>query len=118
MKSIKFLLTIILVGLFGITMNSCKKCKDEDPRARIINNGTQVASVQIQTSGGNTVNINNVDPGTSSAYSSYAAGQVTFTLKVSGINYAKTVDLSKCFEYDIAIDANNIVTSNPIDRNK
>ena len=118
MKSIKFLLTTALVSLFIITMNSCKKCKDEDPRARIINNGTQVASVQIQTSGGNTVNINNVDPNTTSAFSSYAAGQVTFTFKLNGTNYAKTVDLGKCFEYDISIDANNIVTSNPIDRNK
>ena len=69
---------IALVGLFAITMNGCKKCKDEDPRARIINNGTQKASVQIKTSGGNTVNINNVDPSTSSAYSSYASGHWLF----------------------------------------
>jgi len=117
MKSIKFLLAIFLVGLFAITMNSCNKCKGEDPRARIINNATQNASVQIKTSGGNTVNINNVEPGTSSSYSSYAAGLVTFTLKVNSIDYVKTIDISECYDYDIAIDANNNITSTPIDRN-
>lgn len=117
MKNIKFVLTILLAGLFAITMNSCKKCRNEDPRARIINNGTQKASVQIKTSNGNTVNINNVDPGTSSAYSSYAAGLVTFTITVSSINYVKTFDMRECFDYDIAIDGNNNITSTPTDRN-
>ena len=118
MKNMKNLVAIIFIGLFAITMNSCKKCKDEDPRARIINNGTQKASVQIKTSGGNTVNINNVDPGTSSEYSSYAKGQVTFTITVKSVDYVKSFDMGKCYEYDIAIDANNNITSSPIDRNK
>ena len=114
----KNLVMIIFIGLFAITMNSCKKCKDEDPRARIMNNGAEKASVQIKTSGGNTVNINNVDPSTSSAYSSYAAGQVTFTITVKSVNYVKTIDMVKCFDYDIAIDKNNNITSTPIDRNQ
>ena len=114
----KNIVTIIFIGLFAITMNSCNKCKDENPRARIINNGTQKASVQIKTSGGNTVNINNVDPGTSSAYSRYASGQVTFTITVKSVDYVKTFDMGKCYDYDIAIDGNNNITSTPIDRNK
>lgn len=107
----------MLAVIFTIAMNSCKKCKNEDPRARIINNGTQKASVQIKTSNGNTVNINNVDPGTTSPYSSYTAGQVTFTITVSNINYVKVFDLGTCYDYDIAIDANNNITSTPINRN-
>ena len=109
---------IFLAGLFAITLNSCKKNVNEDPRARIINNGTEKASVQIKTSGGNTVNINNVDPGTSSTYSSYASGQVTFTITVKIVDYVKTFDIGKCYDYDIAIDGNNNITSTPIDRNK
>ena len=54
MKTTKFLMVIMLAGLFTLTMNSCKKCKNEDPRARVVNNGTKVASVQIKTSEGNT----------------------------------------------------------------
>ena len=113
----KFALMIVLAGLFAITMYSCKKSVNEDPTARITNNGTQKASVQIKSSNGNTVNINNVDPGTSSAYSSYTAGQVTFTITVSNSNYVKIVDIGNGYDYDIAIDANNVITSIAIRRN-
>jgi hypothetical protein len=109
---------IVLVGLFATTMNSCKNCRNEDPRARIINNGTQSASVQIKTSGGNTVNINNIAPGTTSAYRSYAPGQVQFTITVSNNDYVKTFDMGECYNYDIAIDGNNNITSTPFDLNE
>jgi hypothetical protein len=118
MKTTRFLLITILVGLIAVQMSSCKKCKGEDPSARIINNGTTKASVQIKTTDGNTVNINNVDPGTSSAYASYAAGDITFTIVVNNINYVKIVTVTQCFDYDIAIDANNNITTTAIDRNK
>ena len=111
MKKIQITLLIVLAGLFVIAINSCKKTVLQDPKARIINNGTQKASVQIKTSNGNTVNINNVDPNTSSPYSSYAAGEVTFTITVSNINYVKTLDIGKGYNYDIAIDVNNNITS-------
>ena len=118
MKAMKLVCMIVLAGVLAVTMNSCKKCRNEDPRARIINNGTQTAGVQIKTSNGNTVNINNVDPGTASVYNSYAAGQVTFTLRVNSVDYPIIVDMGKCFEYDIILDANNNLTSIPIDRNE
>lgn len=117
MKNLKFLLTIVLAGFFAFTINGCKKCKDEDPRARIINNGTQKADVQVKTSGGNTININNVLSGTSSSYSSYATGQITFTINVANTNYVKAVDVAKCYDYDIAINATNTITVTAIDRN-
>lgn len=118
MKAVKFLFMIAIAALFTMTITSCKKkCNGEDPRARIINNGTQKAGVQIKTSGGNTVNINDVQAGTSSGYSSYAAGQVTFTLKVNNIDYVKTVAMSQCYDYDIAIDVNGNITSTAISRN-
>ena len=117
MKSLKLTITFVFACLFALTMNSCKKCKDEDPRARIINNGTDKASVQIKTSGGNTVNINNIDPNNASAYSSYSAGKVTYTITIKSIDYVKTFDIGKCYDYDIAIDTNNSITSKPIDRN-
>src|SRR6185295_16143445 len=97
------------LALIVSSLSSCKKCKGEDPRARIVNNGTDKASVQIKTSGGNTVNINNVDQGTTSFYESYAPGSVTFTITIKGVNYVINVVMEKCFEYDINIDsANNL----------
>ncbi len=114
----KNLLAILHVGILAFTTNSCKKCKNEDPRARILNNGTNKASVQIKTSGGNTVNINNIAPGTYSDYNSFAAGQITFTITVENIVSVKMFELGNCFDYDIAIDANNNITSVAFDRNK
>ena len=118
MKVEKSRLLILSVSILALVASGCsKKCKDEDPQARISNNGTQKASVQVKTSGGNTININNVDPGMSSAYASYAAGQVTFTITVSNTTYVKTTDISKCYQYDIAIDRANVITVTGIDRN-
>jgi hypothetical protein len=119
MKIMTILSVVIITGLFAMTISGCKKkCSGEDPRARIINNGTSKAGVQIKTSGGNTVNINDVAAGTSSAYSSYAAGQVTFTLKVSNVDYSKIVVLSQCIDYGITIDANHNITTAAIDRDE
>ena len=61
MRKLLFLLPLMLLTLSFV---GCKKCKNEDPRARIVNNGTDKVSVQIMTTGGNTVNINNIMPGT------------------------------------------------------
>jgi hypothetical protein len=114
----KKILTIVLLSIMTISFG-CKKCKNEDPRARVINNGTTDVSVQIKTSGGNTENINNIKPGTSSDFRSYAAGTVTFTISISNnSNFVKTVEMEECFEYDIAIDASNNIVSTPTDRNE
>lgn len=115
MKAIK--IGVLVIMALSLTISGCKKCKNEDPRARIINNGTKAVSVQIKTSGGNTENINNINPGSSSEYRSFAEGLTTFTISVDKINYVKDVVMDECFEYDIAIDANNNITSTPMDRN-
>ena len=117
MKAGTPLLPILFAGFVALAATSCKKCNDEDPQARITNNGTQTASVQVKTSGGNTLNINNVVSGTTSDYANYAAGQTTFTLKVNNVDYTKTVEVSKCHEYTVAIDRNNVVTVIDTDRN-
>ena len=110
---------VVITAFLAITISGCKKkCSGEDPRARIINNGMNKAGVQIKTSGGNTVNINDVAAGSSSDYNSYAAGQVTFTVKINNVDYSKTVDMSQCFDYDIAIDVNNNITTTPSDRDE
>jgi hypothetical protein len=118
MKMLRFLLLIMLAGTFVITMNSCKKCRNEGPRARVMNNGTKVASVQIKTSGGNTENINNVNPGVTSEYRSYAPGIVTYTVSVEQNTFVYQAEMADCFEYDIVINENNTITSKPTDRNE
>ena len=117
MKSATYFLILVIAGISFTSLNSCKKCSGEDPRARIINNGTNKASVQIKTSGGNTVNINNVDKGTTSALSSYAPGLVTFTVAIENINYEIKVQMDKCYDYDIKIDGSNNISSTSTNRN-
>jgi hypothetical protein len=118
MKRLRLVLVVILSACMVVGMSSCRKCKGEDPSARVINNGTNTASVQIKTSGGHTVNINNVDPGTASPYSSYAPGDITFTITVNDKEYVKSVEMEQCYNYDIAIDNNNDITSTSIERKK
>lgn len=119
MKKMKKILLILPLVILAIAFAGCKKCKNEDPRARIINNGTDKVSVQIQTSGGNTVNINNILPGTQSEYASYAPGAVQFTIAFQVANdTAFGVIMDECWEYDIVIDANDNVSSVPTDRNE
>ena len=113
-KIITIFVLITTVFIFG----SCKKCKREDPRARIINNASQKASVQIKTSGGNTVNMNNVQPGSTSEFASYADGDVVFTVTVGNkIDVVTSVKMEDCYEYDIAIDENGVVHATARDRN-
>ena len=119
MRALKLVLFIVMVGFFAGLIESCgKKCESDPPQARVKNNGTTKASVQIKTSDGNTVNINNVDPGTSSPYASYAAGSIEFTITVNNTATVKAVPMSNCYNYDIAIDANNTITTTAFDRNK
>ena len=110
---------ILVLAIVAFSFSSCKKCKGEDPISRIINNGTETCSVHIMTSGGNTVNINNILPGQTSADKSFAAGEVDFTISVGNLG-DKTVSviMEECWEYEITIDANNNVTSVPHDRNE
>ena len=61
MKIAKLLFAFVLIGAALLLTNCGKKCKGQDPQARIINNGTKNVSVQIKTTNGNTVSINNVD---------------------------------------------------------
>lgn len=116
MKNLYILLSVIL---FTVAITSCSKCRNEDPRARIINNGTDKTSVQIKTSGGNTENINNIEVGTTSDYRSYAPGDVMFTVSVGNNSpFVQTVVMDECFEYDIVIGPNNTILSTPRDRNE
>ncbi|WP_439881648.1 hypothetical protein ACSX1A_00530 [Pontibacter sp. MBLB2868] len=114
MKRIPFLMVLLLSI---VSLSSCDKCDGEKPRARIINNGTDDASVQIKTSGGSTENLNNVPTGSTSDFRGYDAGLITFTVTVDKVEYVESVQMSECYEYDITIDPNNNISTTPRDRN-
>lgn len=107
---------LLLVCVLTTTV-SCNSCKDEPPRARILNNGNVDVSVQIKTSGGNTENINNIKPGTSSDFKSYAAGEVTFTITPKDKSeIIEKVNVENCMDYEIAVNQENKITVNHKER--
>lgn len=116
MKKISLFILLLTVSLLYV---GCKKCRNEDPRARIVNNGTDKVSVHIQTSGGNSVNINNILSGSASDFAYYEAGAVSFTIAFqNNTDTTLSVIMDDCWEYDILIDPNDNVSSLPTDRNE
>lgn len=108
-----------VIFIFLVTLlTSCKECKNENPRARVYNQGNAEVSVQIKTSGGNSENINNVSMNSSSEYKSYEPGIITFIISAGKNSYATTVQLLKCFDYEISIDELNNIKVNPVNRNE
>ena len=90
----------------------------ENPTVRLVNNGTGKADIQIKTSGGNTENINNVDPGTSSPPRPFAPGEIDFTITIQGeddpIEYSLKVFY--CVDYTVTINTDNTVSGSAKER--
>jgi len=109
---------LLFTCIAGLGLQSCSEsCDNEDPRAKIVNNGTDKASVQIKTSGGNTENINNIESGQTSDWRSFAAGNTEFTVAIQGMNdTVVTVNMLQCYEYSIDINAQNRVSSTAVER--
>jgi hypothetical protein len=102
----------LIIAISSLTMVSCNNCKSEDPRSRIVNNGTAKASVQIWTTGGNTENINNIEVGQTSDWRTFAPGLTNFTVSIQGeADTVITTNMLTCFQYDIKISANNTVSA-------
>lgn len=112
MRLLKKITGTLLMLVFTIALNSCSGCDNQNPSARVINNGTDDVSVQIKTSGGNTENINNIAAGKSSDYVSYAPGQIEYTIVLKDkTEVVETVSMAFCRTYQISIDQNNTITT-------
>jgi hypothetical protein len=71
----------ILFGILGIALIlSISACSDDaDPQFRVMNERADKVNLQIQTSGGNTINLNDVQAGQGTAYQSAREGTITAT---------------------------------------
>jgi hypothetical protein len=105
---------IFLAGLIIITMQfGCSdSCEGENPTVQLYNSGTGKADIQIKTSGGNTENLNNIEPGTYSEKRSFDPGEIEFTIAIQGeedpVVYLLIVDF--CTENLVTINEDNTVT--------
>ena len=114
MKIITFLVSLfVFLSLMG-----CAGCDGERPSVVLVNNGTGKADIQIKTSGGNTENINNVQPGTSSERRFFEPGNIEFTIAIQGVNDPVIYNLqaTTCYDYTVTINPDNSVTSSGRER--
>lgn len=79
----------ILSLLFLITINSCGT--ETDPEFRVSNQRPTKANVQVQTSGGNTININDVEAGVVTAFQTTAEGNVIATAVIQNEAVSPTI---------------------------
>jgi hypothetical protein len=116
MMIIRQVLLIIFLSLSFILINCSDTCEVENPRVQLFNNGTDKADIQIKTSGGNTENINNIEPGSYSDKRSFDPGEIEFTINIQGeenpIVYYLIVNL--CTENLVLINADNTVSAKSI----
>ena len=109
MKTIALFISLFIC----LSFIGCDSCEGENPTVLLINNGTGKADIQIKTSGGNTENMNNIEPGTSSDRRTFARGDIEFTISIQGVNddivYVLHTDF--CYDYTVTINSDNTVTS-------
>jgi predicted small lipoprotein YifL len=60
-----------------LTLGACSP--DGDPQFRVQNNRADKANVQVQTSGGNTINLNDVSSGQTTSYQTASEGTIVAT---------------------------------------
>ena len=110
----------LLIALFiCFSIVGCDSCDGENPSVLLANNGTGKADIQIKTSGGNTENINNIEPGTSSERRTFARGDIEFTISIQGVqdDIVYVLQTEFCNDYTVTINSDNSVTSSGNIRN-
>jgi len=65
-------------------------CTSEDPQIRIRNERVDKANIQLQTTGGNTININDVSTGQTTGYQTVAEGNVVATAVIQNESVSPT----------------------------
>lgn len=112
----KVILPLVFSILIFTIACSDDGCENQNPTVKLVNNGTGKADIQIKTSNGNTENINNVEPGTSSEKRSFSPGDIEFTISIQGeadpVVYVLTTLF--CNDYTVTINEDNTVTSSGI----
>lgn len=97
----------VILGILGlafiVVLAGCAKATD--PQFRIHNERADKANVQIQTSGGNTININDVEAGQATAFQSCAEGNIIATAVIQNESLSPKISFyaSKDTRYTIVI---------------
>ena len=80
-------------------------CSSDPPSVRILNARTEKVNVQLKFGADNTININDVEAGTSTAYRDVNEGQcvVTATIQSESVAPTTTFNSEKDFNYTVVV---------------
>ncbi|WP_047546497.1 hypothetical protein [Psychroserpens sp. Hel_I_66] len=96
------------------------ECVEQDPQARITNNGTITISLQIASIDGTILhNIGNIAPGDASGFLTFAPDDIIFNVSknTTGVSDEKvSYTMGQCMSFDMELGADNaLVPSSPED---
>lgn len=103
----KSIFSIFSIALLMVLISSCTKCNNEDPTARVLNNGSASANLQLTASDGDIVSITELGTGLISSVKSYSPGTTTLNGTIDGVQLSETIEMSECVSYDITISSQN-----------
>lgn len=95
----------ILIGILSLAfIIAIIGCSDNiNPKFRVHNERTTKANVQIQTSGGNTINLNDVQPGQATAFQSAAEGNITAKAVIQDESVSPTITFYAIYDEQYTI---------------
>jgi hypothetical protein len=106
----KKIIVSILCLIFLVGIVSCSD--DVEPNIRIRNDRINKANIQLQTTGGNTININDITTNQTTAYQSIASGNVNVTAVIQNESVSPKVSFyaAKDESYTVVIVNGNVPT--------
>jgi len=98
-----------------LTVPTPLECSNQDPQARITNNGTVAVTLQIVTIDGTILHtVTNLAPGNASGFLTFAAADIIFNVSknTTGISDEKVVyTMDQCMSFDMEVDTDNYLTN-------
>lgn len=89
--SMKHILFILIGTGLIVSLMACSTSPDDVAHFRVRNDRSTKASVQVKTSGGNTININDVESGVTTGYQDATVGSIDVTAGIQGESVSPTM---------------------------
>ncbi len=105
-----------VLGEAATAVSTDSSCNDQDPKARITNNGTVDVDLEIYDIDGNLIaHEYNLEPGHHSDWKDFSSGEVSFLVSISNSDKLVVVEMGTCMMFDMEIGTNNqLVSDTPI----
>ena len=102
---------LLFLSLSYVFISCNDECDNENPSVILINNSIGKADIQIKTTGGNTENVNNIQPGETSEERKFAPGDIEFTVSIQGVqdNIIYILTTQYCTAYTVTIMEDNTI---------